>query len=253
MGQPYIVPEEVAKAIRNRIPDHEAWLERYNGVQGKEGALAIYADSLGRCHFYLANTETAESLFNEAFENRRIHLDRFRKKFSEIMYEKAGTWREPKPTELVSELMECARPGWWIEDPRATPLLEEALELSESGLQHELSGVQFESHLNAYYACVALGKNEAATEWIRSARQWLEDHKDFPFEDPRNLISVLQICAQALDEASEPVIQEAWRQLTRYMESDDYILLYGINPSDEIYVYELMRRRFGHALHYEAK
>lgn len=242
------LPEEVKSAIKARIPEHRARMERYTGVKGKEGGVAIYADALARCHFYLGKVDLGHELFRTAFENRRIHLDRFRNKFSDLMDERANSWREPKPTELVSELMECARPGWWVADSRGETLLKEVLELSEDGLQHELSGVQFESHLNSYYACVALGRNKAAMDWINSTQKWLEDHEDFPFADPKNLMNILKLCAQALTDGSEQSTQEACRQLTAYMESDEYILLYGINPSNEIYVYEVMRRRFGNAL-----
>lgn len=236
------VSDEMKQDIRNSILDYRRRFEANLGKQGREAVAAIYADALGRCHYYLGSLDDAAGFFKVALRLCKTHLETYRKRYQGSLRENVDTWREAKQTELVSEMMRCIRPAWWIGHGEAKALIEEALQLCEKGMQHRAEGVQLRSRLLGVDLLLLMNKPSQALQWLERARTWLEEHPDYPFEDPGNGLDVSESAAKALVKESESELVQALNRIRAYMERN-HILPYGINPSNPVLIYEVLRRK----------
>ena len=236
------VSNEMKHQIRQSMSEYRQRFEANLDREGREAVAAIYADALGRCHYFLGSLEKATGCFKEAHRLCKTHLEEYRMRYLENKRKNTDTWREPKPTDLVSEMIRCIRPAWWIGHGEAKALIEEALQLCEEGTQHRVEGVQLRSLLLGFDLLLLLDQPSEALQWLERVSSWLEEHPDYPFQDPGNGLDVSESAAQALAKESESELVQAINRTRTYMERN-HILPYGINPSNPVLIYEALRRK----------
>jgi tetratricopeptide (TPR) repeat protein len=233
--------KEVLK-IEQRIKEYLKQYEDNLEQDDMEAASAMYADALARCFFYSGDVEKANFYYSKAFSLYQVHLARYRGIHSNDMSKHSGTWKEPKPTHLAREILYAFHPAWRLNFDISTELLEEVLNHCGSGKENRSKGVELQSRILGYFTLMLLSEYEEAYEWLSSLNDWLSDNPDYPFKDPGNVLLIYKRVAKAFIDVDDEKLKQAYEDLNAYMERNS-ILIYEINPSFDVYIYEMLREK----------